>query len=68
MRELLVEARDGTRELLRPRRSAWARDNVSLTAVADRVATAICQVLPTAAGKLEGASGLASDSSERPIS
>ena len=68
MRELLAEAGDGTHELLRPRRSAWARDNVSLTAVADRVATAICQIAQTSAGKLEVASGLASDSIERPIS
>lgn len=66
MRELLAEVDDGTRDLLRPRRAAWARENVSLNAVADRVAEAISQVVHDATGKLKGASGATSSGRERP--
>lgn len=66
MRELLEEVVDGTRERLRIERARWARDNVSLTAVADRVTAAISQVAPAQTGKLEPASESKPHSSERP--
>lgn len=66
MRELLDEAGDGTRDKLRQTRTKWARDNVSLNAVADRVTAAISQVVPTLAGKLDSASENRPHSSERP--
>ncbi|WP_426183993.1 glycosyltransferase family 4 protein [Microbacterium sp. TWP3-1-2b2] len=66
MRELLAEVEDGTRDLMRPRRAAWARENVSLNAVADRVAEAISQVVHGRTGKLKGASGATSSGRERP--
>ncbi|MEV7620301.1 glycosyltransferase family 4 protein [Microbacterium sp. NPDC089321] len=41
MRELLAEAADGTTAAERPRRAAWAQANVSLSAVAEKVADAV---------------------------
>lgn len=66
MRELLEEAENGTRERQRRMRAEWARDNVSLDAVADRVTAAISQVVPARAAKLEPASESRPHSSERP--
>lgn len=68
MRSLLADAADGTRERLRAERSRWARTNVSLDAVADRVTAAISQVLDARTTKLVHASASAPDSNERPIS
>ena len=41
MRELLADAADGTTAAERPRRAAWAQANVSLSAVAEKVADAV---------------------------
>lgn len=68
MRSLLAEAADGTSERLRADRVRWARANVSLDAVADRVTVAIAQVLPEQAAKLEFASEHTPDGDERPTS
>jgi glycosyltransferase involved in cell wall biosynthesis len=46
MRRLLVAVETGDTERLRPVRAAWARDHVSLTAVADRAAAAVGAVGP----------------------
>lgn len=45
MRSLLADAADGTRERKRVERAAWARANVSLTALGDRVADAVIALL-----------------------
>ncbi|MES2867540.1 MAG: glycosyltransferase, partial [Actinomycetota bacterium] len=66
MRSLLTEAADGTSERLRSDRVRWARSNVSLDAVADRVTVAISQVLPKQTAKLEFASEHTPDGDERP--
>lgn len=68
MRSLLAEEADGTRDRLRPVRAKWARDNVSLSAVADRVTAAISQVLPAGPSKLGRVAENTPDTSERPIS
>lgn len=65
MRELLAEADNGTREMLRSDRSSWARANVSLTAVADQVSEVISQACRRGAGKLKGASGGSISGGER---
>ncbi|MFJ4224642.1 glycosyltransferase family 4 protein [Microbacterium sp. NPDC089695] len=44
MRALLRQAEDGTTERKRPERSSWARDTVSLDAVAERVAQVVTDV------------------------
>ena len=44
MRSLLSAAATGETERLRPGRAAWARENVSLTAVGDRAARAVLDV------------------------
>ncbi|UYO98157.1 glycosyltransferase family 4 protein [Microbacterium sp. M28] len=68
MRELLDEAEDGVREERRRERAAWAREHVSLNAVADQVAEAVSQVVAREAGKLRGAPGATPDGRERPLS
>src|SRR5690606_38118288 len=65
MRELLVEAADGTTERERGRRAGWARQNVSLGAVAERAATAVSQALETGARKIRTTSRGASRGGER---
>lgn len=45
MRALLADAEDGTSEMLRSVRADWARENVSLIAVGDRVASAVASLL-----------------------
>jgi len=45
MRRLLAEAASGESERLRSSRAGWAREHVSLTAVGDRAATAVLDVL-----------------------
>lgn len=65
MQELLAQASDGDTSRRRRSRAAWARENVSLSAVADRVAAAISQVLPLRPSILDKAVD-ASDSEERP--
>lgn len=52
MRELLGEAMDGTTERERLRRAGWAQQNVSLNAVAERVAEAVSQAGASRARKL----------------
>lgn len=52
MRVLIAEADDGTTDRLRAERVAWANDNVSLAAVADRVAGAVSEVLAESRSKL----------------
>lgn len=65
MRELLAEAADGTTERERGRRAGWARQNVSLGAVAERAATAVSQALETGARKIRTTSRGASRGGER---
>src|SRR5690606_24777450 len=43
MRALLMESDDGTTEAQRPKRAEWAKQHVSLRAVADRVADVVSQ-------------------------
>ncbi|WP_372967392.1 glycosyltransferase family 4 protein [Microbacterium sp.] len=57
MRALLAEGLDGTTERLRSDRSRWARENVSLDAVADRVAQVVSQVSARTADKIERPAG-----------
>jgi glycosyltransferase involved in cell wall biosynthesis len=66
MRALLAEARDGTSEAKRGRRAEWARENVSLRAVADRVVEGIAQALDSNGDKLADDSGHRLGSGERP--
>lgn len=68
MRSLIAEAADGTTERSRHVRAEWARSNVSLNAVADRVTAAVSQVLPAGTSKLVRASESTPDSTERPTS
>ncbi|MEV8250814.1 glycosyltransferase family 4 protein [Microbacterium sp. NPDC076768] len=65
MLEMLAEEADGTRELLRPTRAGWARETVSLRAVADRAVAAIAQATGGWATRLDGGS---SDSLAEPES
>lgn len=67
MRSLLSDAADGAHDRLRAARAQWAHDNVSLSAVADRVTAAISHVVPGRAGKLDCASDRTPDSNERSI-
>ncbi|MBY6060659.1 glycosyltransferase family 4 protein [Microbacterium esteraromaticum] len=66
MRQLLSEAHDGTTALMRPRRAAWAQQNVSLRAVAERVARAVTQAAAARERKLETSSRRSSSGTERP--
>ncbi|UNK69732.1 glycosyltransferase family 4 protein [Microbacterium sp. H1-D42] len=66
MQQLLAQAKDGTTERMRPHRASWAQQNVSLRAVAQRVARAVTQAASTRARKLEADSRLASGGPERP--
>lgn len=56
MVELLAEEANGTRERLRPLRAAWARETVSLTAVADRAVVAIAQAAGERTTRLDAGS------------
>lgn len=55
MRALLADYDDGVTDGARSRRAEWARANVSLTAVADRVARVVSQVADERAAKIERA-------------
>lgn len=66
MQKLLTDAGDGTTARMRPHRASWARQNVSLRAVAARVAQAVIQAAGTRPRKLEADSRPASGGSERP--
>lgn len=66
MQQLLAEAGDGSTERSRRRRASWAQQNVSLRAVAERVAQAVTQAADMRARKLERDSRRASRGSERP--
>lgn len=55
MRSLLSDAESGRSEELRDVRASWARDNVSLSAVAARVATVVSKVAGGRATKIDGA-------------
>lgn len=65
MRLLLEEADNGESEARRADRARWARENVSLRAVADRVTTVISQVLQARTSTLEPAVEEISPSNER---
>lgn len=64
MRELIAEKSEGKTERLRSKRAAWARQNVSLSAVADRATAAISQVLRLEPSTLDRAAEATSDSEE----
>jgi glycosyltransferase involved in cell wall biosynthesis len=66
MRALLAEGADGTSDRLRSGRARWARENVSLDAVADRVAATVSAAIPAAAATLDHASDIGRGTSERP--
>jgi len=66
MRALLAEAGDGTTEQRRAERATWAKTNVSLDAVADRVTAAISQVRRGGKTKLDAAADSAPDRTEGP--
>jgi glycosyltransferase involved in cell wall biosynthesis len=68
MRDLLQEAADGTTESQRTRRSAWAQRNVSLRAVADRVAQAISQAVRPHPRKIRTETPIDLRDGERPAS
>ena len=68
MRELLAEAADGTTDRERARRAEWAQRNVSLRAVAGRVAQAVMQGAPTRTRKLETEPDAEPLDGERPFS
>lgn len=68
MRLLLVEADEGRSEGLRPRRAAWAREHVSLDAVAERVAEVVSQVRPSRRTKIMGARTAPTGPDGRPVS
>lgn len=55
MRGLLADAESGRTETRRAERASWARDNVSLTAVASRVAEVVSQVRQQRTTKIEDA-------------
>ncbi|WP_313477773.1 glycosyltransferase family 4 protein [Microbacterium sp.] len=65
MLELLGDAADGTTDSERPRRAAWAQENVSLRAVADRVADAIAQVAQETTRRIVHTARTTSGDSER---
>ena len=68
MRELLICFEDGRSEARREARAAWAREHVSLDAVADRVAEVVSQVAESGATKIEDAHSAHSDPPGRPAS
>lgn len=65
MRELLSEAEDGTTAAERQRRAAWAQQNVSLRAVAERVADAVSQAAPTRVRRIVDSSRMTADGERR---
>jgi glycosyltransferase involved in cell wall biosynthesis len=65
MRELLKDAEDGTSERERPRRSSWARQHVSLRAVAERVSRVVCEALAGRSRKIGSDSAGTSHGDER---
>jgi glycosyltransferase involved in cell wall biosynthesis len=65
MRALLAEEVAGTTEERRAERASWAREHVSLDAVAERVAEVVSQVVPDRPGKLGDASDGSTGRSER---
>ena len=68
MRELLLCSEDGRSDARREARAAWAREHVSLDAVADRVAEVVSQVAGSGATKIEDAHSAHSDPHGRPAS
>ncbi|GGM46281.1 glycosyltransferase family 4 protein [Microbacterium saperdae] len=68
MRVLLSEAETGRTEERRRVRASWARDNVSLTAVAARVAAVVSQVRHERTTKIEDARRAHSGPDGRPVS
>ncbi|QNA92271.1 MULTISPECIES: glycosyltransferase family 4 protein [unclassified Microbacterium] len=67
MRELLAEERSGRAAEQRTARAAWARANVSLTAVAERVAAVTSQVRERRTTKIGPARPARSGPDERPF-
>ena len=65
MRALLAEEVAGTTEERRAERASWAREHVSLDAVAERVAEVVSQVVRARPGKLGDASDGSTGRSER---
>ncbi|MBV0894308.1 glycosyltransferase family 4 protein [Microbacterium sp. NC79] len=61
MRTMLADEAQGIREAERKRRSTWARENVSLSAVAHRVAQVIAQVSSSRASRMDTASSLGTE-------
>ncbi|WP_226532610.1 glycosyltransferase family 4 protein [Microbacterium paraoxydans] len=68
MRLLLIEADEGRSEGLRPRRAMWAREHVSLDAVAERVAEVVSQVRSSRPTKIMGARNAPTGPEGRPVS
>ncbi len=61
MRKMLANEAQGIREEERERRSTWARENVSLSAVAHRVARVIAQVSNSRESRIDTASSLGTE-------
>lgn len=53
MRALLAQSADGETDRLRPARSAWARENVSLAAAGERAARAVVGMIPGGAERID---------------
>lgn len=68
MRTLLADAADGTSERRRAERAGWARENVSLDAVAERVAQVVSQVGERRADKIDPRAGAQPGTYGRPPS
>lgn len=66
MRELLGESITGVSDRLRGERASWARENVSLTAVAARAASVIAQVPGRSIGRLDTGPSQNSDRGRMP--